>query len=182
MSMFRSFGFVIALLMFANAGFGAQEHAGEVLEKGSYLVQLLGCGRCHTEGYLAGTEAAGPHLAGSRIGIGYTGGDRPGIVFPGNLTSDPETGIGGWTRQEIVSAMTRGTAADSHRRLSVMPWMDYSGLSASDLEAIAEYLMNLPPVSRRIPDAIPPGMQPTEEYVRFGIYHFTPLHSQEEHE
>ena len=42
------------------------------LARGQYLVDLLGCGRCHTEGYLVGNEAHGPYLAGSQVGIAYT--------------------------------------------------------------------------------------------------------------
>lgn len=143
--------------------------------RGAYLVQLLGCGRCHTEGHLTGNVGTGPHLAGSRIGIAYTSGDRPGVVFPANLTPDPETGIGGWSRTDIIKAMTRGESAHRHERLMVMPWADYNALTQSDLGAIADYLLSLPAVSRQIPAPIPAGAQPTAEYVRFGVYRFTPM-------
>lgn len=171
---------ISVMICLVAVGFSGAAWAGESsAERGAYLVQLLGCGRCHTEGYLTGARSVGAHMAGSRIGIGYTGGDRPGIVFPSNLTPDPDTGLGGWTREQIITAMTRGGVSDRHRRLTVMPWMDYSGLTDPDLEAIAEYLQSLPPISKQIPEPIPPGAQPSEEYVRFGIYHFTPLHDQQ---
>jgi mono/diheme cytochrome c family protein len=152
----------------------APAHGQESTVRGAYLVQILGCGRCHTEGYLTGSEATGPHLAGSRIGIGYTSGERPAIVFPSNLTQDPDTGIGGWTRDDIINAITRGVTADRHRQLAVMPWMNYSALADADVQAIADYLLSLPSVSNRIPDPTPAGAEPTEEYVRFGIYRFKP--------
>ena len=74
----------------------------DAIMRGGYLVELLGCGRCHTEGLLTGDAALGPHLAGSRVGIAYTAYneqlDLPGVVFPGNLTPDPATGLGSWSR------------------------------------------------------------------------------------
>lgn len=153
----------------------APAHGQESVARGAYLVQLLGCGRCHTEGHLTGNVGTAPHLAGSRIGIAYTSGNQPGVVFPSNLTPDPETGIGEWTRVDIVNAMTRGQSSNRHETLTVMPWMDYNVVTESDLGAIADYLLSLPAVSRKIPDPIPAGAQPTHEYVRFGIYRFTPM-------
>jgi len=147
-------------------------------ERGEYLVNLLACGRCHTEGYLTGNTATGPALAGSRIGIAYsdapTGDEQPGLVFASNLTSDRVTGIGAWSRDDIVRALTTGVGTDGHQRLPVMPWPNYAGLNRSDLRAIAGYLKGLPPVDRRIPGRTEAGGPPEHPYVRFGIYLFEP--------
>lgn len=147
-------------------------------ERGAYMVELLGCARCHTEGLLTGDAAEGPHLAGSRIGIAYTAyneqQDLPGVVFPSNLTSDPETGLGKWSRAEIIAALARGISKGGHERLTVMPWINYGAVKTRDLEAMADYLMTLPPVKRPIPDPVPAGVPSREDYVRFGTYRFTP--------
>ncbi|NIP15765.1 MAG: cytochrome C, partial [Pseudomonadales bacterium] len=104
----------------------------ETVAKGQYLVNLLGCGRCHTEGYLTANEPTGPHLGGSRVGIAYTAysmdDTHPGVVFAGNLTPDVETGLGDWSEDEIVQAMTVGVAKSGHERLTVMPWTNYGAL------------------------------------------------------
>ena len=146
--------------------------------RGAYLVSLLGCGRCHTEGYLTSDSAAGPHLAGSRIGIAYTAyhedESTPGVVFAPNLTPDPDTGIGGWRRRDIVRAMTFGIGSDRHERLMVMPWPNYNVLTQDDLNAVADYLLSLDPVRREIPDPIPEGDAIDQPYVRFGVYLFEP--------
>lgn len=149
------------------------------LARGQYLVNLLGCGRCHTAGYLTGSEATGAFLAGSQLGIAYTAYSEdernPGIVFPSNLTGDDETGLGKWTEQEVVQAMTRGIVrGPGHERLIVMPWPNYNALTRSDVTAIARFLKALPAVTNSIPEAIPEGAPIDRPYVRFGVYEFHP--------
>lgn len=145
---------------------------------GGYLVALLGCGRCHTEGYLTGGSPTGPALAGSEIGIAYSRykgtDDRPGVAYPRNLTSDPETGLGRWSVDEIASAIRSGIGKDDYHTLPVMPSANYSLLKDKDLHAIASYLKSLPPVVRSIPVRVAPGTPAMHPYVRFGVYIFAP--------
>jgi mono/diheme cytochrome c family protein len=151
--------------------------------RGEYLVNLLGCARCHTEGYLLGNGPTGPDLAGSQIGIAYAGADdelRPGLVFAGNLTPDKDTGLGGWTRRDIMRALTTGVGVDGHQRLPVMPWPNYGALSDGDLGAIADYLKSIPPIRRAIPETTTPGDPVLHPYVRFGIFVFTPADQEAE--
>lgn len=148
------------------------------VQRGEYLVNLLGCGRCHTEGYLLGHSATGPHLAGSQVGIAYTDGDEfthPGLVFAPNLTPDKATGLGTWSRRDIVRALTTGVGTDGHQRLPVMPWPNYNALADRDLNAIADYLLSLAPVRRQIPEMTTPAESVEHPYVRFGVYVFTPF-------
>lgn len=152
--------------------------ADPAVARGEYLVNLLGCGRCHTEGYLAGNEPTGPHLAGSRVGIAYTdarGDQHPGLVFAPNLTPDDATGLGTWSARDITRALITGVGTDGHQRLPVMPWPNYGALNGDDLEAVARYLKSLPPVHRQIPGITAPGAAPNHPYVRFGIYVFAPF-------
>ena len=54
---------------------------------GRYLVELIGCGTCHTDGAIVGEPNAGRLLAGSAVGIAYTSPLRdkfPGVVYPPN--------------------------------------------------------------------------------------------------
>lgn len=156
----------------------AAQAADEMVARGEYLVNLLGCGRCHTEGYLAGNAPTGPHLAGSRVGIAYTdtrGDEHPGLVFAPNLTPDDATGLGTWSVRDITRALITGVGTDGHQRLPVMPWPNYGALTDGDLEAIARYLKSLAPVRRQIPDITAPGAKPAHPYVRFGVYVFAPF-------
>jgi mono/diheme cytochrome c family protein len=159
-----------------GAGTGALDGTDSVA-RGAYLVNLLGCARCHTEGYLLGQNATGPHLAGSQVGIAYTDSDEdlhPGLVFAPNLTPH-DTGLGGWSRRDIVRALATGVGTDGHQRLPVMPWPNYMALSDPDLRAIADYLMSLPPVNRKIPEMTLPAESIAHPYVRFGVFVFTPF-------
>jgi len=173
----RTLGFMVTLTLLSTLAPPVRAD-GATEARGEYLVSLLACGRCHTEGYLTSDSAAGPHLAGSRIGIAYTAyhedESTPGVVFAPNLTPDAETGIGGWRRRDIVRAMTFGISRDGHERLMVMPWPNYNALTREDLNAIADYLLSLDPVRREIPAAIPEGEAIDQPYVRFGVYLFEP--------
>ncbi len=160
----------------AGSATGQGTPAAEI-DRGEYMVRLLACGRCHTEGYLTGNTARGPALAGSTVGIAYTpdrAGIAPGLAFASNLTSDSKTGLGSWTEDEIIRAMTSGVGKQGHRRLPVMPWANYTALTQDDLRAIARYVKRLPPVSRQIPKSTAEGEPSNRPYVRYGLYTFDP--------
>ncbi|MBX3707761.1 MAG: cytochrome c [Pseudomonadales bacterium] len=170
---------LIALIAFAASAPAAEPRPTRAaVERGEYLVNLLGCARCHTEGYLTGQTPSGPALAGSRIGIAwsaYTGPDEtPGLAFSPNLTPDPDTGLGRWSQEDIVRAMRTGVSRDGHQNLPVMPSANYAALKREDLRAIAAYLKSLAPVARVIPARTAPGAPVEFPYVRFGVYRFEP--------
>ena len=145
-------------------------------ERGQYLTTILGCGGCHTEGALF-REPYGTWLAGSKIGVAYTdfeNDDRPGLVFPSNLTSDDETGLGKWSQKDIERAIRRGVNHNGEYLLSVMPWANYSLLKDEDVSDIAAYLMTLPAVFNEIPKNTKEGEHGDKPYVRIGVYLFTP--------
>ena len=152
-------------------------HAGEAsVARGEYLTQLLGCGRCHTEGELVGRRD-GVWLAGSTTGIAYTPYDQdeqPGVVFAGNLTPDPQTGLGQWSEDDIIRLIRSGTDHNDGMRLTVMPWPAYGLLNDADARAIADYLRSLDPVINEIPENVPEGTPTDAAYVRFSIYRFVP--------
>lgn len=153
------------------------------IEHGQYLVSLLGCGRCHTQGYLTGNTATGPYLAGSTLGIAWTAyddsGEPPGLAFPPNLTPDPDTGLGAWSEAEIIRTLRAGVGRDGHQRLPVMPWGNYAALTDDDVRAVARYLQSLTPVRRQIPARTERGEHSDYPFVRFGVYTFEPRGSVE---
>ena len=84
----------------------------QTVARGEYLVELLACGACHTDGALIGEPKPDRALAGSRVGIAYDnplGDDRPGVIFPPNITPDLATGIGEWSDQQIADAIRAGS-------------------------------------------------------------------------
>ena len=124
------------------------------IARGQYLVSFGGCGDCHTPGYFFGAPDMERYLAGSEVGF-----EIPGLgVFVGrNLTPDPETGLGNWSTEDIVTALTTGTRPDGRILAPIMPWPAISKLPAEDVQAIAAYLQSLPPVSHAVPGPFGPG-------------------------
>lgn len=147
--------------------------AARIAEHGRYLVGLLGCESCHTDGALVGTPRMDRQLAGSDVGIAYSDPlrqPRPGIVYPANLTPDMKTGIGAWTDQEIIAAIRTGLDRSGRQHLPVMPWPGYKKLSDADAAAITAYLRALPPVQHAVPGNVQPGTAARAPYVHFGVY------------
>lgn len=115
----------------------------DATHRGEYLTSIAACGECHSSddnGRFAGGE---PH------------GGVAGPEIPINLTPDPATGIGSWSKDTFLGqfqAFTRVMASPTPGK-SVMPWISYSGMSPADLTAIFDYLHSLKPVRR----AVQPG-------------------------
>lgn len=148
-------------------------YAKETVERGKYLISLLGCGTCHTDGALIGDANRQRLLAGSSIGIAFSNPlleKNPGVVCPPNLTPDPITGIGNHSDQEIVNMIRTGTGKHGARILGVMPWPAYSIVTNADAQAIVAYLKSLPAVNHRVPTNVRPGQKATAPFVHFGIY------------
>jgi mono/diheme cytochrome c family protein len=127
-------------------------------ERGKYLVALGGCNDCHTPGYFLGKPDFARALGGSEVGF-----ELPGLgVFHGpNLTPDKETGLGNWTAEQIVTAITTGARPDGRELAPIMPWKSFAVLSKEDASAIAAYLKSLPPVKNKVPGPFGPSETPT---------------------
>lgn len=148
-------------------------YSAEAVARGEYLVELLGCGSCHTDGALVGMPVSSHFLAGSGTGIAYSSPlkqKNPGVVYPSNLTPDRETGIGNWNDDALRQMIGVGIDPDGGHALPVMPWPAYAKLSDTDLDAIIAYLRNLPPVRHRVPDIVSPGNRAPAPFVYFGVY------------
>ncbi len=108
--------------------------------RGRYLVDVLGhCSACHAPRNFAMVEKWGSPLSGGQLGPWRTP----------NITSDPVSGIGGWTQAEIVAYLRMGKAAGKAQAAGDMAAVvedSTQHLSDDDLAAIATYLKATPPV------------------------------------
>ena len=112
-------------------------------------------------------------LAGSRTGIAYMnpfGNDRPGVVYPPNITPDPETGIGDWSDTQIAAAVRSGQGRHTSRRIAVMPWQGYAKLTDEDVDAVVAYLRSIKPIRNKVPAEVTPGQRAPAPFVYFGTY------------
>jgi mono/diheme cytochrome c family protein len=158
----------------------ATETAAARLERGAYLVEVTGCGDCHTPLKMgpngpqpdAGRALSG-HPEGFTVDVPPNLGEGPwlwagaatntafagpwGISYAPNLTPDEETGIGIWTEEMFVNAMRQGKKFGGGRPLNPpMPWPAYSHLTDEDLQAMFAYLTSLKPIRNHVPDWKPP--------------------------
>lgn len=109
--------------------------------KGEYLFNLAGGCGCHmgAAGFLAGgAEYKGPF----------------GTVYARNITSDPETGLGTWTEEEIITAFRTGKSKDGHQLFPIMPYPALSGMSDEDAANLASFIMTVPPIKNAVPPTV----------------------------
>jgi len=133
----------------------AAEALRDPVRHGRYIVSTIGCSFCHTPVRTDGSLVDGMLFAGGQKWTAAPFGDFVSY----NLTSDKETGLGGWTDDQIKTVLTKGIRPDGTRMLPFpMPWPSYASLTASDLTAIVAYLRTIPPISNRIPPPARPNI------------------------
>ncbi|HEX6768034.1 MAG TPA: cytochrome c [Candidatus Binatia bacterium] len=142
----RAIGSKRVLLLFglfflcATTSTYGQSDGNELVARGQYIFAVAGGCACHS-------APKGTHNAGARaFPIPF------GTVYSTNLTSDKETGLGGWTDQQIIDGITKGLRKDGSRILPVMPYGAYSGMAQDDLKALVAYLRTLKPVKKATPE------------------------------
>jgi mono/diheme cytochrome c family protein len=141
------------------AVFAVSAHAADPrVERGKYLVSISGCGDCHTPGHFFGKPDMTRSLGGSDVGFGIP---NLGVFVGPNLTSDKETGLGKWTAEQIVTAVTTGVRPDGRILAPSMPWRGFANLTKSDAQAIAAYLKSLPPIANKVAGPFGPNEVPT---------------------
>ena len=120
--------------------------------RGEVLYHVGGCISCHKASATA--RVTGPPTGEAPF-------ETPvGTFWPGNLTPDPETGIGSWTAEQFVDAMTRGVSPDGRHYFPAFPYPSYRTMPVEDLLDLWAYLQKLEPVRSpgRDPDLPMPGL------------------------
>jgi len=118
-----------------------------LIARGEYLVNgPAHCAHCH-----APISKFSQVLAGEKVPMsgGFDFVIPPGTVHAPNITPDIETGIGGFTDQEIARSLRYGVKRDGHALIDFMPFYD---LSDRDLTAIISYLRTTLPVNNKRPE------------------------------
>jgi mono/diheme cytochrome c family protein len=187
-----------ALLVAAFTACGAPAAAETLLERGSYLVNaVMACDSCHTP-----RRPDGAYVMEKRFSGGSQTWDEPAFVVKGaNITPDPDTGIGGWSEDDLKDALSEGVRPP-HARLGgvhlvpQMPFNFYRILLPRDLEAVVAYVRTVAPVRNEVPSPVykaptqatnvPGAERPIQESelrdpVRRGFYLTTIAHCMECH-
>jgi mono/diheme cytochrome c family protein len=110
------------------------------------MYHVGGCISCHKDSATSG-------ITGSPIG-GAPFETPVGTFWPGNLTPDTETGLGSWTAEQFVDAVTRGVSPDRRHYFPAFPYPSYRNMRVEDVLDLWAYLRGLEPVdaSGRAPD------------------------------
>lgn len=153
------------------------------VDRGAYLVRIMGCNHCHTPYKLgprgpepdmsraltghpsdfqlspAGSAGTGWVWSGAATNTAFSG--PWGVSFAANLTPDPDTGLGKWTEEMFIATMKTGRHQGKGRQiLPPMPYENLGNLSDQDIKDLFAYLQSLPPVRNRVPSPIdPPEVQ-----------------------
>ena len=136
--------------------------AEDDVARGKYLVTLMGCGDCHTPGYFLGKPDFAHPLSGSDVGFELPG---VGVRWGPNLTPDPETGLGKWSDEQVITAIRTGATPGGGKLIPIMPYNDFAALTDADARAIVAYLRSLPPVVHAVSAATVPGETPKAPYM-----------------
>ena len=125
----------------------ASAQAQAPMERGKYLVEgILTCGNCHTPRGPGGVlDTARRHAGGSQVW------DTPEYnVRPSNITPDKETGIGGWSAQDVKRATRDGKRPGGQQISPQMPYGFYKIFTPADLDAVVAYVRAQPPVANKV--------------------------------
>ncbi len=175
-----------ASAMIAMASFGvkasgppaAQMSKADMVKRGDYLVNAMGCTDCHTphkmgpngpepdnDLFLSGHQAdvklppppepVGPWIA-SFAAMSTAAAGPWGISYSQNLTPDPETGVAGsYTEAQFVMTIREGKKQGRGRAiLPPMPWPVFRNLTDEDLKSIFAYLQTIKPIRNKVPDPV----------------------------
>jgi mono/diheme cytochrome c family protein len=124
----------LALVVLAAAGGTAQAQTDP--ERGRYIFGAAGGCGCHT-------------VPGQPVNSGGRRYDGPfGTVYSTNITPDRQTGIGGWSDEQIITAIRLGRRPNGERLVPVHPYTVFNGMADGDLRALVAFLKTVPPVNR----------------------------------
>lgn len=104
------------------------------IQRGKYLVQAGDCRACHTVD--GGADFAGGRAVPTPFGV----------IYSTNITPDTITGIGGWSENDLYTAMHHGIRRDGEYLYPAFPYPWYTRLSREDVRSIKTYLDTLEPV------------------------------------
>ncbi len=128
----------------------------ERMARGKYLAEVVvGCMDCHSD---HNYDVFGWPASPDTYGQGGFAFDRnlgmPGVIQAQNITSDVETGVGGWSDGEIMRAFREGVAKNGRALFPMMPYQRFKNMSDEDAKSVIVYLRSLKPIRKAIPDPI----------------------------
>ncbi len=129
----------------------ARSFDAALVARGANLARVGNCVSCHQ------SSSGRPYAGGYPVKTPF------GTIYGSNITPDPATGIGRWSRAAFDRALRRGVARDGSHLYPAFPYTHYAGVTDADVDALYAFLMTRPAVRAEPPanDLIPPlGFRP----------------------
>lgn len=154
--MVRYLAGAIAALMMLVTGGGSQAQTQSAAAdtpnaaNGKYLYYAGGCGSCHAAPAsdkcddLKSKDELEP-VGGRCLKTAY------GTFYVPNITPDKQTGIGGWSSEDFIKAMTTGTSPNGENLYPAFPYGSYRHAKRSDLLDLWAFLQTVAPVNSKVP-------------------------------
>jgi mono/diheme cytochrome c family protein len=122
------------------------------VKHGEYMASIMLCSHCHWTPD-KNFAPAGPDKmfsGGLPLELPMLG---KGTLITANITSDPETGIGKWTEDQIFTTIKTLTRPDGRPIVGPMMLLQsgWSQLEDKDLKSVAAFVHQLPPVKNKVP-------------------------------
>ncbi len=132
-----------------------ERERGPDVERGRYVVEIMGCNDCHTPDYM-GSGSSLPEedwLVGGTLGFHGSW----GTAYPANL-------------RLILNSMSEHDwliLARTMRQTSPMSWVRLPKVTDQDLRAVYRFVKYLGPKGTPAPARLPAGVIPTTDYLEF---------------
>lgn len=139
MNWIRSAKLLLGFALMCCAGSAIASDA--LVQRGEYVARAADCFSCHT------APGGKPFAGGDELKTVF------GSIFGPNITPDRRTGIGTWSKEDFTRALRAGVRKDGALLYPAMPYVDYTKMTADDLDALWAYLRSVPAVDHRVPDA-----------------------------
>jgi mono/diheme cytochrome c family protein len=144
----RALLFLFCSLASASNPFIAAQAAN--VENGRYMFYAGGCASCHAAP--ASSKCDEPNY---KDPLDLTGGrclkSAFGTFYVPNITQDKETGIGRWSDEDFIRAMTEGVSPVGRHYYPAFPYTSYRHMKRDDLLDLKAFLDTLPAVSSKAP-------------------------------
>jgi mono/diheme cytochrome c family protein len=108
------------------------------IEHGRQVFLAAVCSDCHTDEENDGEPLAGGLALKSNFGTFYSP----------NITPDRETGIGNWSDEDFVRALSQGVSPEGKHYFPSFPYTAYTKMRRDDALALKAYLFSLKPVKK----------------------------------
>ncbi len=145
----RALILLACLAGWASSPYAATAEARNV-ENGRYIFFAGGCASCHAAP--ASAKCEDPKYNDP---LAVTGGrclKTPfGTFYVPNITPDKETGIGGWSDDDFIKAMTEGVSPKGQNYYPAFPYASYRHMKRNDLLDLKAFLDTLTPARAKAP-------------------------------